>query len=124
MSAVPRLEMLGDVAVMRVGGHMSVESAIRLIKSGIAAARAQRETKLFIDASQLGGFDPPTVATRSYLTREWAEAAGGTMRIAYVGRVELHDPQKFEITVAASYGLVAAIFLTEAEAIAWLREEL
>ena len=123
MSTAPSLEMLGDIAVLRVSGDMSLESAIRAIKSGIAASRSRRATKLLIDGSQLGGFDPPSVAARSYLTREWAEAAGSAMRIAYIGRADMVDPQKFEITVAASYGLVADIFLDETDALAWLRDD-
>jgi hypothetical protein len=39
-----------------------------------------------------------------------------------VARLEMIDPRKFGVAVAATAGLKADVFVTEEEAVAWLRQ--
>jgi hypothetical protein len=59
---------------------------------------------------------------RLSMTREWADAAGGVVSVAIVCRPESIDPEKFGVTMAASFGFVANVFESENEALDWLRD--
>jgi hypothetical protein len=121
MSAAQGLDMLGDIAVFRPRASMPIDQAIWLVKSAIESAREQHIRKLLVVASGLEGFESPSIATRHMLAREWAGAAGGAVQIAVVAKPEMIDPQKFGVVVAAKFGALTNAFVTEADAIAWLR---
>lgn len=75
---------------------------------------------LLVVTSDLTGFEPPSIFDRYDFVRKWARVAGGAVRVAMVARPEMIDPRKFGVTVAANHGLIADVFESEDEALAWL----
>jgi hypothetical protein len=120
MSQAPQFEMLGDIAVFRVVGDIPFATAMQSITTAIEAARRQRVGKFMIVTLQLSTMVPPSIATRHVLAREWASAAGGSMRVALVAKAEMIDPQKLGVMVARNFGATADAFTSEVDAIAWL----
>jgi hypothetical protein len=121
MNDTARFEMLGDVAVFRLGGQVVLEKAIRSVTSAIESARTQDIRKLMIVASGLEGTESPGIGTRFSMSREWAVATGGTVRIAVVATPKMIDPHKIGVIVAKNFGANADVFASEADAIAWLQ---
>jgi hypothetical protein len=113
-------EILDTHAVFRPTGEVSLEQAVRLVTSGIAFAREQRVQKLLVVTSGLTGFRSPDAIERYLFIQEWAAAADLSGRIAFVGKIEMIDPEKIGITMAASVGLVCDVFESEGAALAWL----
>ena len=73
-----------------------------------------------MDITGLTGFKSPDTAARYLLVQEWARAADQRVRLAFVSRPEMIDPQKAGVAAARSFGLVGDIFESEGEALAWL----
>src|SRR5262245_19036923 len=121
MSELEHFEILKDHAVFRPTGQVSVDSGAELVTTAIAFARARRIRKLLVDASNLTGFEPPGIAARYFYMHGWARAAGGYVRVAFLARPEMIDPQKFGRTVAANVGFTADVFTTEEDALNWLQ---
>ena len=107
-------------AEYRPMGELSLDRAIQLITSGIAFARERRVKNLMVVTLGLTGFQPPNVIQRYYFINEWAKAAG-SVRVAIVTYPEMIDPEKFGVTVAANIGFVSDVFISEEEALTWLR---
>ena len=101
---------------------MSLREATDLVERAIAFACEQGLEDLLIDATGVSGFAPPTLSDKYGYTSRWAAAAGGKVRAAMIARPEWIDPQKFGVIVAANRGFAGNVFLTKAEAIAWLDE--
>jgi hypothetical protein len=121
MSELEHFEVLSDYAVFRPTGQVSVEKGAELVTTAIAFARAHRIRKLLVDASNLTGFEPPGIATRYFYMHDWARASAGSVRVAFLARPEMIDPQKFGRTVAANVGFIANVFTTEEDALNWLQ---
>ena len=113
-------EIVGDHAEYRPSGQVSQDQMVQLVTSAIAFAREQHIGKLLVVACGLTGFKSPSISDRYHFIREWAETGRG-VRFALVARPEMIDPQKFGVTVAANSGLIADIFASEDEALAWLQ---
>jgi CheY-like chemotaxis protein len=107
-------------ALYRPEGSVSFDEAVALIRAAIAAARRHRVPALLVDTTALTGFPSPDTFERFLAAVEWAEEAGGSVRLAMVARAEMIHPEKFGVLVAANKGLVSNIFTTEADARAWL----
>jgi hypothetical protein len=120
MSEPEDIELAGDLAFFRPIGQVSVEQAMQLVTSAIVFAKEQRIHKLLVDISGLG-FPSPDLAARYFCSREWARAASKELRLALVARPAVIDPERFGVTVARNSGLVADVFLSEEEALAWLK---
>jgi hypothetical protein len=114
-------EMVDDVAVVRLAGDHRFTAASKLVASMLAEAFRQRHGKLLVVATELTGFEPPGIAARHEMMREWAQAAQTVVRCAMVVRPEFIDPEKFGALAARNLGLMADVFETEADAFAWLR---
>ena len=121
-NSVP-LEIRDDFAIARLCGIVSLNEAVRLIADALATAREEKVHRLLVDASNLSGFEPPTVVDRFYIIREWAEVARGFAGLALVVKAEMIDPQKFGVTVGLNAGLNSNVFASESEAIAWLLKQ-
>ncbi len=91
-----------------------------MVTAAIAYARAQGVRELMTNATSLTGFESPSIAQRFIFVEKWASAAGGVVRLAMVVRPEMIDPEKFGVTVGANRGLIGDVFVSEAEAVAWL----
>jgi hypothetical protein len=101
-------------------GTVSLEEAVDMVSAAIGYAREKGASELLANISALTGFAPPETSERYFLIEKWAAAAGGRVRLVVVARAEVIDPHKFGVTVAANRGLIGNIFVTEAEALAWL----
>ena len=115
------IEILEDHAVFRPTGQVSVERAVELIVIAIAIAQARGIRNLMADVSNLTGFEPPSMLKRYFFAHDLARAAKGVVRVAFVTKPEMIDPQKFGSTVAANIGFIDNSFTTEDEALVWLR---
>ncbi len=120
MSELEHFEILDGYAVFWPTGEISLEGAVDLVTRAITLARERKIRKLLINISNLTGFESPSIARRYFFVHDWARAAGGHVRVAFVARPEMIDPRKFGVTVAANFGLVGNVFTTEEEALIWL----
>ncbi len=121
MSAPEHFEIMENHAVFRPIGQVSLQQAVEMVTAAIGFARARDIRKLLVITSDLTGFEPPTITTRYYFVKEWAEASRGAVRVALVAQPEMIDPRKFGVTVAANSGLIGDVFASEEEALAWLQ---
>lgn len=109
------------LAVARLAGSHSAAVATHWIGETLAWARLRRFHRVLISIVDLTGVQPPSLARRVEMIREWADAAGSDVAVAFVCRPEFIDPQKFGITVAAGFGVTANVFSREEPAMDWLR---
>lgn len=116
------MQRIDDMGVLRLEGELRLELAVRAGSDGIRLAREQGFGKLMIVASGLTGLGPVTVTDRLSLVRNWADAAQGRVTLALVTSPDLIDPERFGMVAATRFGLAAAVFTTEDEALAWLKE--
>jgi hypothetical protein len=123
MSELEHFKIIQDYTVFHPVGQVSIEHAVQLVKSAIIKTRESHFYKLLADISGLTGFDPPSLSARYFLIliNEWAQAAGGVVQVAVVVRKELIDREKFGVIVASNVGLIANVFVSEDEALAWLK---
>ena len=110
-----------DIAIWRHSGRMSLDRAIRFVTEAIVAARECGIRKLLVDTTGLDGFDPPSLASRHRIVREWANASGGAVQLAIVVRPEMSDPERFGVVAAGNFGIEGDEFMSECDALAWLR---
>jgi len=120
MSDLEHFSVAGDRAEFRPRGEVSVHQGAELVTRVIARTRELGLRKLLLDITLVRGFDPPSLATRYHLVRQWAEAARGVVRVVFVSRPEMIDPGKFGVIAASNIGFQQEIFVTEEEAIRWL----
>lgn len=115
-------DFIDDIAVFRIAGQFTLAAGVELIRKGIARAQEQGIARLMVVVTETAGYDVPSLSMRLSIMRQWADAAGGTLRLVLVCRPEFIDPHKFGVTMAANFGLVADVFETENEALDWLRQ--
>ena len=113
-------ETLEGYAVFRPTGRLRLQQIVDLITEAFVTARERRIPRLLIVTTGTDPIAPPTVAERYLIIEEWARAAQGVVRTAFVLRPEIIDPQRFGLTVAANRGLVGNVFTTEEDARVWL----
>jgi hypothetical protein len=116
------LELRGDFAVFRPLGTCPFPQAVQLVASAIAQARQAGIGKLLVIGTGVSGFDPPSIAERHQMAREWADVAQGRVSVAMVVDPVLIDPEKFAISAARNFGLIANVFEREADAVEWLKQ--
>lgn len=91
-----------------------------MIRAAIALARRNQIRELVVDTTALIGFPTPEIWQRYWAVAAWADESQATVCLVIVARLEMIDPKKFGVTVAANRGLEGNIFTTEQEAYAWL----
>jgi len=116
-------ETSDGMAIFRLQGRLSLERSFRLVKSAIASAKEQLVRELLIDISKLEWSEAPSVSMRHFMFREWARAAGAVVRLAFVAKTEMIDPEKIEIIAARNFGATAEMFSSKSEAMAWLHDQ-
>ena len=120
---LPLLEMVDGVPVVRLmATQRLLDHAIDAATVVIRRKVEQGQPHLLLDAKD-ASFDAPSLVDRLRMVRQWAEAAGGRVRIAVVAPPEFIDPERFGVVAAGKFGLAGQVFEGEAEAIAWLHEE-
>lgn len=107
-------------ACYRPVGQVTLQEGINLVSIAITYARQQSIPRLLVDTTGLTGIDPPTTLERFVLGGQFARAAQGEVKTAFVARQDLIDPKKFGLTVARNRGMIAEVFTDLNEAIAWL----
>jgi len=122
MSELEHFEIRGGLGFFHPFGRVTLEQAVGLVTAAIVFAREREVKKLLVDMTDLTGFDPPSMADRYFYVKDWARAAGGALCIAMVARPEMIHSQKFGVIVAAGADLVAEVFESESEALAWLQK--
>ena len=116
------LDCMDGIALFRPAGSMPLAAAVTLVETAIREARRRQCTGLMVLVTSLSGFGPPSIAARHEMMRRWARAADARLKLALVIPPEFFDPERFGEISAANFGLAGKGFLTEAEALAWLRE--
>ena len=116
------LDCVDGIALFRPAGSMPLAAAVTLVETAIREARHRQCMGLMVLVTSLSGFGPPSIAARHEMMRRWARAADARLKLALVIPPEFFDPERFGEISAANFGLAGKGFLTEAEALAWLRE--
>ena len=121
------IEKLGQIiditesrAFFRPVGSVSFGEAVNMVSNAIVYAREHAVSRLLVNVAALRGFGPPTIVERHSLATKWAAAASGKLRLAVVAPEAMIHPQRVGITFAAAAGLVSNVFVSEADAVAWL----
>jgi hypothetical protein len=120
MAGPTPLEKMNGFAVFRPSGTMTFPQAVQAVAEAIAQARDEGVDKLLLVGTGVSGIESPSVAERHQMAREWADVAQGRVAIALVVHPALIDPEKFGVLAARNFGLIADVFVSEADAIAWL----
>jgi len=125
MNAPDSFEIIGRRAFYRPIATVSFAEGVSRVADAIAYARDRGASELMANICGLTGSSaspnrPPNIVERYFVAEKWALAAAGRVRVAVVARAEMIDPYKFGVTVAANRGAVGNVFVTEAEALAWL----
>ncbi|HEX5222554.1 MAG TPA: hypothetical protein VFZ59_23570 [Verrucomicrobiae bacterium] len=115
-----RVEVADDCAYYRPAGKMTLDEAVELVDQTIAYVRDQRIPKLLFNAKALVGFPSPSLPTRYFAARRFAETGKGLVQLAMVIQAAHIDPEKFGVIVARNSGLNADVFSEEKEALEWL----
>ena len=120
LDPLDHIEFGPDYAAIRVPAPMPLQEMVRMVSAGITHARQRHVHRLLIDSRSADGTPRATTTERYYFATEWANASGGTMRIAVLATPEQIDPDKIGVVVARNLGVDANIFSSEQEAIFWL----
>lgn len=110
-----------DMAILRLSGEIPMLDAASRVTEAIFFARDHHINKLLVDTMALVRREAPSVAGSYFRIQEWARAAEGIVRIAFVLPNSVRDPRGFVSAVAANSGLIGKVFTNEAEAVEWLR---
>jgi hypothetical protein len=106
-------------------GSFDLESATAMASRAIAAAEALGLDRILVDCRLVSG----TLSTIERFTYAnlvaqrhagYMAARGHQLRVAYVGREPLIDPERFTETVAVNRGALVKMTTDLAEALAWL----
>jgi hypothetical protein len=122
MNVVPYFKTVGDHAVFRPSGHVTLAELSEIIRQSIELAKTQRVRKLLAVITCLNGFPSPTLAQRFRMVEEWAATSVGEIKFALVIQPWLMNPQRFGVLVARNRGFDAEVFTSEEEALDWLLE--
>jgi hypothetical protein len=104
-------------------GEYSLVEAEALIADAIATCRNRGITHLFVDATGMTGVPIPTLVERFLIAEEWAQASNGVVVMALVVHAEYIHPRKFGVAVAKDRGFVTDVFMSQADALAWLSRD-
>lgn len=119
----PQAEWVGDVPLVRLPDTYRVfEDAVDFVTAAIRASVKEGHPHLLLDVCA-AAFPSPSLAERLRMVRGWAEAADGRVRVAMVALPSFIDPERFGVIAAGNFGLIGQVFMQQADAIAWLREE-
>jgi hypothetical protein len=120
VNAPKEFERVGRRGFYRPVAVVTFEQALTLCVNAMKYAREQELADLLLNSCGLTGFASPSIFERYELASQWAQAVGGTVRVALVCRPEVMDPQKIAVLMAQNRGVSGDVFLTEAAALEWL----
>ena len=108
--------------VFRPAGTVELGEAAEMVRIAITYAKTHDIRRLLVDATGLRGFEPPGRRASLFHAQEFARAAGGLVRVAFVVQSEQVHFVESRAAVSAAFGLGAEVFLAEGAARAWLSE--
>jgi hypothetical protein len=106
-------------------GSFDLESAAVVAREAIDAAQALGVEKILVDCRSVAG-TLSTIERFAYANlvaerhARYLAASGRHLRVAYVGREPLIDPERFTETVAVNRGALVKMTTDLEEALAWL----
>jgi hypothetical protein len=119
MTVAEDLQSADGYTVYRPTGKCALGKVAAMVTESIKLCCQRRAKRLLIDLTALSGFSPPTTLQRYEIDSAWTHAAKD-IKIAFLFRPEVLDPQRFGMTVARNRGMHGDVFLAEMEALAWL----
>jgi hypothetical protein len=113
-------EIVGTRGFYRPVARASFEQAAEMIAIAIKQARALGLADLVVNLLGLTGFEPLKIFDRYTMATKWVESAGAALRVAWVLKPELIDPQKIGVLIGQNRGASGEVFATELAALTWL----
>jgi len=117
-----QLEVSADLACLRLEGPSDLTTVVDVIAAAIGRCRHRGINALLVNTTGVTGVAIPSLVDRFLAVEEWATIADGLVVVAMVARAEYIDPGRFGVKVAAHFGLMANVFVEEANALAWLAD--
>ncbi len=114
------LELVGTRGFFRPVARVSFEQGAEMIVKAMKQARSLGLADLVVNVIGLTGFEPLKTFERYAMATKWVESAGAALRVAWVLKPELIDPQKIGLVMAQNRGASGEVFATETEALDWL----
>jgi len=114
------LEVIDGIGHFRLSGAWRFQQAVRAISAAITQADQQGLARLLIVTTEATGFEPPGMADRHAMVREWGQASMGHVAIAMVVPPAFIDPERFGVVAAGNFGMHGNVFSDESEARDWL----
>ncbi|HEX7801392.1 MAG TPA: hypothetical protein VF471_01340 [Pseudoxanthomonas sp.] len=114
------LEVIDGIGHFRLSGAWRFQQAVQAIGAAIARADQLGLARMMIVTTEATGFDPPSMADRHAMVREWSQASRGHVAIAMVVPPAFIDPERFGVVAAGNFGMHGNVFSTESEARSWL----
>lgn len=116
------LQVIDGVGHFHLRGDWRFQQAVRAVSTVITQADRLGLSRLMLVSIEATGFEPPSMADRHFMAREWAQASMGHVAIAMVVPAAFIDPERFGVVAAGNFGTRANVFTSEPEALAWLAE--
>lgn len=113
-------EVIDGIGHFRLSGAWRFPQAVQAIGAAIAKADRLGLSRMLIVTTEATGFDPPSMADRHAMVREWSQAAMGHVAVAMVVPPAFIDPERFGVVAAGNFGMHGNVFSNESEAQAWL----
>jgi hypothetical protein len=115
-------EVTDGIGHFRLSGAWRFQQAVQAISMAIAEVDQLGLSRMLVVTTKATGFDPPSMADRHAMVREWAQATRGHVAVAMVVPPVFIDPERFGVAAAGNFGMHANVFSSESEAHAWLRD--
>jgi hypothetical protein len=122
MNTPTQLETNAGVAYLRPQGPSTLTFTVDAIAEAIGRCRYRGINQLLVNTTGLTGIAIPSLVDRFLMIEEWASVADGLVIVAMVVPAEYIHPERFGLKVAAHFGLMANVFVNEADALAWLAD--
>lgn len=113
-------EVAGTRGFYRPVARVSFEQGSGMIADAMKQARALGLADLVVNILGLTGYEPLKIFDRYAMATKWVESAGAALRVAWVLKPELIDPQKIGVLMGQNRGASGEVFATEAQALTWL----
>jgi hypothetical protein len=120
MGAPEFSERVGKRGFCRPSGSATFEQGLDFMIGVIRWARDEQLPDILIDIRGFTLVGQLTTFMRYEFGKRLAEAADGTVRVAFVANASLIDPQKIAALVAQNRGMNVDVFTSEADALEWL----
>ena len=113
-------EIVDGIGRIRFRGEYSLVEVVNAVTGAIAYCRDRGIPKLLVDGTGIAGVPIPSLVDRFLMAEEWALEAKSMVVVVLVVHAKYIHPQKFGVKVAADFGLVLDVYMSEMEALEWL----